>query len=285
MSPNEFAKLFAAVATEHEVALSQVAGTRAGLYTAWFSNTVVPAVTHLSGLHLHCESYPSRIDYVLSQDTEWPHRLDIAIEHEKAGATAEQEVAKLALVNSRLAVLVTYIMPLAVEAFLSRYRNIISHLGLLDVFGKERGFLLILGEHDPWKPITPRNSVAWNIFSLENSEWKRLEVFPRPQATSEGLLISGEGECPNCGQLRPRLNYMDLLECSQCHAVYANVDGVVATVMPFLGQGEFREGNETTPSLAGTAFAKSNDGGVLPDLGTLFKSREELACYVATLTR
>jgi hypothetical protein len=55
--------------------------------------------------------------------------------------------------------------------------------------------------------------------------------------------------------------------------------------MPFLGQGEFRESNEASPSLAGTVFAKSKDGGVLPDMNALFTSREDLARYVATLKK
>ena len=183
MSPHDFARLFSTVASAQEAAMVEVAGSRAGHYTAWFSDAVVPAMGEQTKLNLHRESYPARIDYVLSPDTTWPHRLDIAIEHEKTGATAEQEVAKLALVNSRLAVLVTYIKALHEKPFLDRYLSIISHLGMLDAFGKERGFLLVLGQHDPWKPITPDNRTAWRFFSLEGGNWRLIDV-PRPPQTA-----------------------------------------------------------------------------------------------------
>lgn len=107
MSPQIFVDLFAAVASKNIDSLVKVAGSRANDYTTCFSKNIIPELASETGMNLHRESYPARIDYVLSRDASKFHRLDIAIEHEKSGKTAEQEIAKLALVNSKLAVLVT----------------------------------------------------------------------------------------------------------------------------------------------------------------------------------
>lgn len=176
MLPHIFAKTFTHAVAIHEALLAKVAGSREGHYTNWFSEDVVRTIGQSLGLTVHKESYPARIDHVLSRDTASPHRLDIAIEHEKTGKTAEQEIAKLALVNSRLAVLVTYIKAEHERPFLDRYLSVLSNLEMLDAFGKQRDFLLILGQHDPWKPVTTENHVAWRFFSLEGGNWKLVDV-------------------------------------------------------------------------------------------------------------
>lgn len=186
MFPHIFAKTFTNAVATHEVLLTEVAGSRAGHYMTWFSD-VVRTIGQSLGLNAHPESYPARIDHVLSRDTAWPHRLDIAIEHEKTGKTAEQEIAKLALVSSRLAVLVTYIKAEHEQPFLEHYLSTISGLEMLGAFSKQRDFLLILGQHDPWKPVTPENRVAWRFFALENENWRLIEVPPFTPATMSGL--------------------------------------------------------------------------------------------------
>ena len=199
MLPHIFAKVFKDEVTRQQASLTEVAGSRAGHYTTWFSDDVVPKIAESLGLNVHWESYPARIDYVLSRDTGWPHRLDIAIEHEKTGDTAEQEIAKLVLVTSGFAVLVTYIKAEHEHSYLKRYLDIISRLEMLDAFGKQRGFLLILGQHDPWKAVTPENSVAWRFFSLEGENWKLMDGPSSPQATvNSSCQATAELRAPSC---------------------------------------------------------------------------------------
>lgn len=96
-------------------------------------------------------------------------------------------------------------------------------------------------------------------------------------------MIISDGECPNCGAAHLYLNTDDLLECPSCSLVCANPDGIVATVMPFLGRRSFRFEDCTVGKLSGTAFARSEFGGVKPDTKALFQNREELTSYLDTL--
>jgi hypothetical protein len=96
-------------------------------------------------------------------------------------------------------------------------------------------------------------------------------------------MIFSDGECPSCDSANLHLNTADLLECPNCHFVCANTDGVVATVMPFKGKDRFRFEDCRMPMLQGIAFAKSDSGSVLPDLGAIFRSREDLREYLREL--
>jgi hypothetical protein len=96
-------------------------------------------------------------------------------------------------------------------------------------------------------------------------------------------MVFSDGECPNCGHPNLSLNTSDLLECQQCHMVCANIDGLVATVMPFLGEGSFRFEDCDMSSFSGTAFAKALTASVLPDLKAIFQTRAELRAYLSQL--
>ena len=95
------------------------------------------------------------------------------------------------------------------------------------------------------------------------------------------MLIS-DGECPNCGAPQLHLNTSDLLECPVCRLVCAGFP-VVATVMPFLGDGKFRLTDGEVASLSGVCFAKAKNRSVLPDPNSIFQSQQDLADYLATL--
>lgn len=97
-------------------------------------------------------------------------------------------------------------------------------------------------------------------------------------------MVFSDGECPNCGYPNLSLNTDDLLECQQCHMVCANLDGLVATVMPFLGEGSFRFEDCDMSTFSGTAFAKAQSSSVLPDLKTIFRTRAKLQAYLSQLT-
>jgi hypothetical protein len=97
-------------------------------------------------------------------------------------------------------------------------------------------------------------------------------------------MIFSDGECPNCGAHQLHLNTLDLLECPSCNLVCANRDGLVATVMPFLGNGNFRFEDCAIMPLQGTAFAKSEGKTTKSDLKNIFKTREQLSEYIATLS-
>ena len=73
-------------------------------------------------------------------------------------------------------------------------------------------------------------------------------------------VVFSDGECPNCGDQRLALNTDDLLECPECHIVCANTDGVVASVMPYLGIGKFRLDDGQLPEIVGIGFAKAKTG-------------------------
>ena len=62
------------------------------------------------------------------EDNEWPYRIDVAIEHEKTGSKSYQEIAKLALIHSPLAVLVTYVDIRDQDNILAGYSSILSRL-------------------------------------------------------------------------------------------------------------------------------------------------------------
>lgn len=96
MTPLDFAKLFDAVSADLMDSMTAVAGTRLGSYTDWFSEKFIPKISRQSNLHLHREGRPAKIDYVLSQDDQVPYRLNVAIEHEKNGASSTEEIAKFA---------------------------------------------------------------------------------------------------------------------------------------------------------------------------------------------
>lgn len=98
-------------------------------------------------------------------------------------------------------------------------------------------------------------------------------------------MLFSDGECPNCDTSQLNLNTNDLLECPYCSLVCANPDGLVATVMPFLGSGSFRFEDCSVGKFSGTAFARSKCGGVVADYTTIFRSREELSSYLRTLPR
>lgn len=91
-------------------------------------------------------------------------------------------------------------------------------------------------------------------------------------------MLSSKGECPLCGCPQMRLNNRDLFECPRCHMVCAS-DGIIAAVMPFLGQGAFR----TEPTVAvfdGTVFAPSVGTSVIADRDRVFAGRAELLEYL-----
>lgn len=95
------------------------------------------------------------------------------------------------------------------------------------------------------------------------------------------IMVFSDGECPVCDAAQLHLNTDDLFECPQCHFVCACIDGLIATVMPFRGRGNFRfEDCEIAP-FRGVAFARSASGGVVPDTSTIFKSRPDIAAYIA----
>lgn len=94
-------------------------------------------------------------------------------------------------------------------------------------------------------------------------------------------MVFSDGECPACGAAQLHLNTSDLFECPQCHLVCACIDGILATVMPFRGRGNFRFEDCAVAPFRGVAFARSASGGVEPDVSTIFKSQSEIAAYVA----
>src|SRR5471032_295921 len=96
-------------------------------------------------------------------------------------------------------------------------------------------------------------------------------------------MVFSDGECPNCGYPNLSLNTGDLLECQQCHMVCANIDGLVAAVMPFLGNGSFRFEDCAVSRFCGSAFAKAIPASVFPDLTAIFQSRAELRTYLSQL--
>ncbi|WP_206169287.1 hypothetical protein [Variovorax gossypii] len=98
-------------------------------------------------------------------------------------------------------------------------------------------------------------------------------------------MVFSDGECPNCSASHLHLNTSDLLECPSCHLVCAGMDGLVATVMPFRGAGNFRFEDSRVAKFCGTAFAPSKTGGVVADDSKLFMSTDELRKYLATLSR
>jgi hypothetical protein len=96
-------------------------------------------------------------------------------------------------------------------------------------------------------------------------------------------MIFSDGECPNCQYPRLSLNTDDLLECPQCHLVSANTDGLIASVMPYLGTGDFRFEDCDLRSMSGVGFAKARPGSVLPEDGAIFQSRADIQRYFEQL--
>jgi hypothetical protein len=96
-------------------------------------------------------------------------------------------------------------------------------------------------------------------------------------------MLLSDGECPNCGEHQLSLNTGDLLECPGCHFVCANIFGVLASVMPFLGAGRFRFDDGRLPRMDGVAFAKKQAASVLPDEQAIFFTRASLQEYVKQL--
>src|ERR1700737_695742 len=87
------------------------------------------------------------------------------------------------------------------------------------------------------------------------------------RACSDCHMIFSDGECPNCQYQQLSLNTDDLLECPQCHLVCANTDGLIASVMPYLGTGDFRFEDCDLRSMSGVGFAKACPGSVLSEDG------------------
>jgi hypothetical protein len=96
-------------------------------------------------------------------------------------------------------------------------------------------------------------------------------------------MVYGDGECPSCGHERLCLNTGDLLECPRCHLVCANTDGVLATVMPFLGDSKFRFDDGRLPRMSGVGFARAKGKSVMADVGAMFTSRLQLQEYIRQL--
>lgn len=97
-------------------------------------------------------------------------------------------------------------------------------------------------------------------------------------------MIFSDNECPNCAAPQLHLNKSDLFECPNCHLVCASVDGILATVMPFLGQSNFRFEDCRIARFQGVAFAKSTNGTVIANEKEIFSSRDELAQYLSLLS-
>jgi hypothetical protein len=96
-------------------------------------------------------------------------------------------------------------------------------------------------------------------------------------------MIFSDGECPSCGHERLCLNTGDFLECPRCHLVCANTDGVLLTVMPFLGNGTFRFDDGELPKIVGVGFAKASGSSCLADAQAIFWTQDELRDYVKGL--
>ena len=96
-------------------------------------------------------------------------------------------------------------------------------------------------------------------------------------------MVFSDGECPCCGVNQLSLNISDLLECPQCHLVCANPDGLLASIMPFLGSGEIRLEDGNMAKLSGTIFAKARINSVLPDEDAIFGTQLEIQQYVEQL--
>ncbi|WP_426392270.1 hypothetical protein [Variovorax sp. R-27] len=62
------------------------------------------------------------------------------------------------------------------------------------------------------------------------------------------------------------------------------MDGLIATVMPFLGEGNFRFEDSRVAKFNGIGFAPSKAGGVVADDSKLFMSVDELRKYLASLS-
>jgi hypothetical protein len=96
-------------------------------------------------------------------------------------------------------------------------------------------------------------------------------------------MIFSDGECPNCSHPKLCLNEDDLLECPGCRLVCANTDGVVASIMPFLGIGKFRFDDGKLPKISGIAFAKALPNSAIADVSTMFSTRAEIQDYLKQL--
>lgn len=95
-------------------------------------------------------------------------------------------------------------------------------------------------------------------------------------------MVISDGECPSCGATRLYLNTSDLFECPDCHLVCA-YGGPLATVMPFLGQANFRLEDCRISSFQGVGFARSINGSVRPDCNEVFRSKKDILKYLRQL--
>jgi hypothetical protein len=132
-------------------------------------------------------------------------------------------------------------------------------------------------------PTVDRTIASATLRGMQKSKPEKTTDIYAAIGRSARMLFS-DGECPSCGHSRLSLNTDDFLECQQCHLVCANIDGLVATVMPFLGKGRFRFEDCRLSSFSGTAFAKAQGESVLPNYQAIFYSRAELADYLSRLS-
>lgn len=93
-------------------------------------------------------------------------------------------------------------------------------------------------------------------------------------------MIFSDGECPSCDAAQLHLNTSDFFECPQCHLVCACIDGLIATVMPWRGEGNFRFEDCDIAPFRGVAFAKSKSMTVIPDVESIFYSRDAISNYI-----
>jgi hypothetical protein len=96
-------------------------------------------------------------------------------------------------------------------------------------------------------------------------------------------MLFSDGECPNCEHQKLSLNIDDLIECPQCHLVFANLDDLLAGVLPTLGKGKFRDENTPAYPMQGMAFAKCKVNSIFADETKIFNEQKEIQQYFSQL--
>jgi len=173
LGPRLFFRTFLDVATYHNAEIEGVCGS-GSRYTDFFSGSLMPEIANKTGLYLHSECFPGKIDFVFSRDSSSPYRFDVAVEHERAGERSEEEFLKLSYLNCPLKTLVSYVNSEEQEEWLNRYRRIIHSLDLFSDFNDKRQCLVIFGRHDSWNPANETNKVGWNAYLWSNEEWLQI---------------------------------------------------------------------------------------------------------------
>lgn len=96
-------------------------------------------------------------------------------------------------------------------------------------------------------------------------------------------MIFTDGECPICRTVELRINNFDLYECPKCNLMFSLANPVLATLMPERGLGKFRFENTRLQSICGAGIAKSENGGVLPDIRSIFFNMHDLQEYADSI--